>query len=386
MTQSFQSNFNSKLPHSTVSIFSRMSLLAQQHQAINLSQGFPDFDIDPKLTTLVTQFMQKGFNQYAPMPGTIELRKAISEKYNHYYQIALDPNDEITITAGGTEGLYSVIGALIHPGDEVITFEPAYDSYSPSIQSFGGKVVPIELHAPDFEIDWNYVRSKITQRTKLIIINNPNNPTGRILSKEDIAALENIIVEAGVLVLSDEVYEHIVFDGNKHISILESDILRQNGFVVASFGKVLHATGWKMGYVVANPFLTAEFRKIHQFNVFSVNTPIQFAVADYLSNIEYYQSLTPLFQQKRDFVVNKLSSSPFKVLPCEGTYFLLVDYSSLTHENEFNFAEKLTRKFKIATIPVSAFYTNEVNQNLLRICFAKKEETLNHALQNLLIV
>lgn len=280
--------------------------------------------------------------------------------------------------------MYSVIGTLIHPGDEVITFEPAYDSYSPSIQSFGGKVVPIELHAPDFAIDWNLVKSKITARTKLIIINNPNNPTGRILRREDITALEQIVLEKGIFVLSDEVYEHIVFDGNKHISILESDILRQNGFVVASFGKVLHATGWKMGYVVANPFLTAEFRKIHQFNVFSVNTPIQLAVADYLSNIDYYQSLAPLFQQKRDFVVDKLSSSPFKVLPCEGTYFLLADYSSLTNEKELDFTEKLIIEFKVATIPVSAFYTNALNQSLVRICFAKNEETLNQALQNLL--
>ncbi|NGM74107.1 methionine aminotransferase [Sphingobacterium sp. SGL-16] len=383
MTQSYLSPFKSKLPNSAISIFSRMSLLAQQQQAINLSQGFPDFDIDPKLISLVTHYMQKGFNQYAPMQGTIELRKVIADKYKQYYNLHVDQNEEITITAGGTEGLYSTIAALIHPGDEVITFEPAYDSYSPSVQSFGGKVVPIELLASDFAIDWNVVRSKITDRTKLIIINNPNNPTGRILSQQDILALEKIVEETGIYVLSDEVYEHLVFDGKKHISVLESDILRQKSFVVASFGKVLHATGWKLGYVVTNPMLTAEFRKIHQFNVFSVNTPIQFAIADYLSDISYYDSLAPLFQQKRDYLIEGIKSTPLQILPCEGTYFLLVDYSKITHSEELAYAEKLTQEKKVATIPISAFYTSGLNQNLLRICFAKKEETIRKALQNL---
>lgn len=383
MTQSYLSPFKSKLPNSAISIFSRMSLLAQQQQAINLSQGFPDFDIDPKLISLVTHYMQKGFNQYAPMQGTIELRKVIADKYKQYYNLHVDPNEEITITAGGTEGLYSTIAALIHPGDEVITFEPAYDSYSPSVQSFGGKVVPIELLAPDFAIDWNVVRSKITERTKLIIVNNPNNPTGRILFQQDILALEKIVEETGIYVLSDEVYEHLVFDGKKHISVLESEILRQKAFVVASFGKVLHATGWKLGYVITNPLLTAEFRKIHQFNVFSVNTPIQFAIADYLSDISYYDSLAPLFQQKRDYLIEGLKSTPLQILPCEGTYFLLVDYSNITHSEELAYAEKLTQEKKVATIPISAFYTSGLNQNLLRICFAKKEETIQKALQNL---
>lgn len=383
MTQSYLSPFKSKLPNSAISIFSRMSLLAQQQQAINLSQGFPDFDIDPKLISLVTHYMQKGFNQYAPMQGTIELRKVIADKYKQYYNLHVDQNEEITITAGGTEGLYSTIAALIHPGDEVITFEPAYDSYSPSVQSFGGKVVPIELLASDFAIDWNVVRSKITDRTKLIIINNPNNPTGRILSQQDILALEKIVEETGIYVLSDEVYEHLVFDGKKHISVLESDILRQKSFVVASFGKVLHATGWKLGYVVTNPMLTAEFRKIHQFNVFSVNTPIQFAIADYLSDISYYDSLAPLFQQKRDYLIEGIKSTPLQILPCEGTYFLLVDYSKITHSEELAYAEKLTQEKKVATIPISAFYTSGLSQNLLRICFAKKEETIRKALQNL---
>ena len=383
MTQSYPSLFKSKLPQAAISIFSRMSLLAQQQQAINLSQGFPDFDIDPKLVSLVTQYMRKGFNQYAPMQGTIELRKVIAVKYQHYYNLAIDSNEEITITAGGTEGLYSTIATLINPDDEVIIFEPAYDSYSPSVQSFGGKVIPIELFAPDFAIDWDVVRSKITERTKLIIINNPNNPTGRILSKEDITALENIVEETGIFVLSDEVYEHLVYDSKKHICVLESDILRNKSFVVASFGKVLHATGWKVGYLVANPVLTAEFRKIHQFNVFSVNTPIQLAIADYLSSVDYYQTLASVFKEKRDFVIDGLKSTPFQILPCEGTYFLLVDYSTLSTEKELAYAERLTKDIKVATIPISAFYSNAFDQNLLRICFAKKEETLNLALQNL---
>lgn len=363
-----------------------MSLLAQQHQAINLSQGFPDFDVDPKLVSLVTQYMQKGFNQYAPMPGVVALRQVIAAKYQYYYNLTVDYTDEITITAGGTEGLYSIIATLINPGDEVITFEPAYDSYAPSVQSFGGKVVPIELCAPDFAIDWHVVRAKITDNTKLIIINNPNNPTGRILNKVDFDELEKIVEETGVYILSDEVYAHLVFDGKKHYSVLASEILRKRAFVVASFGKLLHATGWKMGYVIANSTLTAEFRKIHQFNVFSVNTPMQYAVADYLSDVGYYQTLSGLFQQKRDFVVANLKSTPFKVLPSEGTYFLLVDYSEVADNEEFLFAERLTVENKVATIPVSAFYSSGLNQNLLRICFAKKEETLHRALQNLLKV
>lgn len=384
MTQSFQSPFKSKLPQASISIFSSMSLLAQQQQAVNLSQGFPDFDIDPKLTALVTQYMNKGFNQYAPMPGTVELRRTIAEKYKHCYQIDVDKETEITITAGGTQGLYDVIGALVHPNDEVIIFEPAYDSYSPSVQSFGGKVVPIELIAPDFTINWDVVRTKINEKTKLIIINNPNNPTGRLLTQDDIIQLEQIVVETGVYILSDEVYEHIVFDAHKHISMLESDILRNQGFVVASFGKVLHATGWKMGYVIANSMLTSEFRKIHQFNVFSVNTPMQYAIAEYLADMTYYNDLSILFQQKRDHVISKLKDSRFNILPCEGTYFLLVDYSNISSSDELAFAISLTEKQKVATIPISAFYTNHRNQNLLRICFAKKEQTLNLGLQNLL--
>lgn len=379
MTKSFQS----KLPNTKVTIFSRMTALAQAHQAINLSQGFPDFDLDPRLTSLVTKYLGKGFNQYAPMPGTMELRRVIAEKYRSIYNLNIDAQEEITITAGGTQALYNVIGCLIHPGDEVILFEPAYDSYGPSVQSFGGTVVPIVLEAPDFRIDWDLVKNKISSKTKLIIINNPNNPTGRLLDAQDIKALEKLVSEHDIFVLSDEVYEHLVFDRKKHISILSSSLLRERGFVVASFGKVLHATGWKLGYVVASPFLTAEMRKIHQFNVFSVNTPMQYAIAEYLEDPTYYEKLALLFQQKRDYVINSLRNSKFSTLPCEGTYFILADYSELSNQDELDFAIALTEKHKTATIPVSAFYSETKNQHLIRLCFAKKEETLEAALRNL---
>ena len=383
MTQSYDNLFQSKLPQSTISIFSKMSLLAQQHQAINLSQGFPDFDIDHKLNDLVTHYISKGFNQYAPMPGIIELRAVIAQKYKHYYNIDVDHDLEITITAGGTQGLFTAIGTLIHPGDEVIIFEPAYDSYSPSIQSFGGKVIPIELVTPDFAIDWEFVNSQITTKTKLIIINNPNNPTGKILTANDIKQLEEIVQNHNLFILSDEVYEHIVYDDKKHISVLSSEILKARSFVATSFGKVLHATGWKIGYVIANPFLTSEFRKLHQFNVFSVNTPAQYAIAKYLEDIDYYKTLNQIFQQKRDFVISELKNTNFKTLACEGTYFLLIDYSDNSTLPEMDYAIQLTEKSKIATIPISAFYSNNLNQQLLRICFAKKESTLIQGIKNI---
>ncbi len=376
--------FVSKLPNTPVSIFSRMSQLAQTHQAVNLSQGFPDFAVAPELIDLVTKYMQEGFNQYAPMPGVLPLRERIAHKYQAITQIEIDPETEITITAGGTQALFTAIGTLIHPGDEVIIFEPAYDSYKPSVEAFGGAVVPIRLFAPDFEIDWEDVRDKITSQTKLIIINNPNNPTGRILTKRDITALEELVDAYGLYVISDEVYEHITYDERKHESILYSPILRERGYVVASFGKVLHATGWKIGYVVACAHLTVEFRKIHQFNVFSVNTPMQLAIADYLSEVNYYATLPVGFQGKRDYLSTALQQTRFKVLPCEGTYFMLLDYSEISVQAELDFAIHLTEKAKVAMIPISSFYSEEINQNLLRICFAKEKATLDRAVDCLL--
>ncbi|NGF55908.1 aminotransferase class I/II-fold pyridoxal phosphate-dependent enzyme [Parapedobacter sp. SGR-10] len=376
--------FVSKLPATPVSIFSRMSQLAQTHQAVNLSQGFPDFDLAPELIQLVTTYMQKGFNQYAPMPGTFPLRECIAKKYQVLAQTIVDPETEITITAGGTQALFTAIGTLISPGDEAIIFEPAYDSYRPSIEAFGGKVIPFSLQAPAFRIDWEEVEHKITERTRVIIINNPNNPTGRILTRADIIALEHLVVTHGLFVISDEVYEHITYDGQSHESVLQSPILRERAYVVASFGKLLHATGWKIGYVVANTHLTAEFRKIHQFNVFSVNTPMQMAIAEYLSDINYYSSLPLYFQEKRDYLAKALAQTRFKVLPCEGTYFMLLDYSSISDLSELDFAVHLTQTAGVAMIPVSSFYTDNLNQSLLRICFAKKEETLDEAIDHLL--
>lgn len=368
--------FKSKLPHTPASIFSRMSALAQEHQAINLSQGFPDFDTDPRLIEAVTKYMMDGFNQYAAMPGHISLREQIAHKYDKFYGIDINPADEITVTAGGTQGLFTVISAVVEKGDEVIIFEPAYDSYKPSVELLGGVVVPVNLIAPSFAIDWSYVRTLVNNKTKLIII---NNPTGRVLSKEDIQELEDIASQHNLVVLSDEVYEHIVFDHHKHISVLSSNILRSRSFVVCSFGKLLHTTGWKLGYVIAPPFMTTEFRKVHQFNVFSVNAPMQLAIASYLDDIEYYYSLPKFFQEKKDYLVDSLKDSRFNVLPTEGTYFMLLDYSNISEEKELDFAERLTIQHKLAMIPVSAFYTNGDNQQLLRICFAKKLQTLKAA-------
>ena len=387
MTQEFQPRpFSSKHPAVPLSIFSQMSQLATEHNAINLSQGFPDFPVDPVLIDLISKYLREGKNQYAPMIGVPELRTAIQRKYNAYYDVALDAQTEITITAGGTQALFTAIATLIHPGDEVITFEPAYDSYKPSVESFGGKVVPIQLFAPDFEINWEEVESRITNKTKLIIINNPNNPTGKLLKANDIKALESLVQRYGIYVLSDEVYEHLIYDDAVHHTVLSSAILRERSFVVASFGKVLHATGWKIGYIVANPVLTDEFRKIHQFNVFSVNTPMQYAIAEYLQDESYYQSIKLLFEQKRNFLIQSLSKSKFKCLPCEGTYFLLVDYSEISDKSEMSFARELTIQHQLATIPISAFYSTEVNQQILRICFAKEQRTLERAVNQILAI
>lgn len=387
MTKRFHPTpFPTKHPCVPLSIFSQMSQLAAEHQAINLSQGFPDFPVDPKLIELITKYMLNGQNQYAPMIGVDPLRKVIQQKYLHYYKVQLDKDQEITITAGGTQAIFTSIATLITPGDEVIIFEPAYDSYKPSVETFGGKVVPVKLLAPNFEIDWQEVKSRITPKTKLIIINNPNNPTGKLLQASDIHELEKIVQEYGIYILSDEVYEHIIYDDHIHHTVLSSSILREKSFVIASFGKVLHATGWKIGYLVANPLLSAEFRKIHQFNVFSVNTPVQYAIAEYLQDVSYYQSIQLSFQQKRNYMLQALQHSKLQTLPCQGTYFLLVDYSACSSKDELDFAKELTLQHQVATIPVSAFYSTPINQHMLRICFAKEEQTLEKAVNQILAI
>ncbi len=382
MTINMQSNLlNSKLPSTAVSIFSQMSALAQQHHAINLSQGFPNYPADPALIDLVEHYMRAGANQYSPTAGVPALLEVLSKKIQRLYDLQVDAKNEITITAGGTQAIFTIIAATIRPADEVIIFEPAYDCYSPTVELFEGKVIPVRLQGPDFKIDWEEVRAKVSSRTRLIIVNNPNNPSTKILDREQLEQLEELVRGTSIMILSDEVYEHLTFDGKKHLSVLEFPVLRERSFVVASFGKLLHTTGWKLGYVVAPTALSTEFRKIHQFNVFSANTPMQLAIADYLKEEEHYLQLPMFFQKKRDFLVAGLNETRFKVLPSEGTYFLLIDYSQVSRLSEIDFARQLTSECGLATIPVSAFYSTTLNQHLLRLCFAKDEQTLSAAIQ-----
>ncbi len=385
MTASFQrAKFVSKLPETEISIFSRMSALAQEHKAINLSQGFPNYPTSEKLIALVDHYMRKGCNQYAPMPGIFPLREVLAEKIHMLYQVDVDVEKEITITSGGTQALFTAIATLIRPGDEVIVFEPAYDSYRPSVELFGGKVVPVTLKAPHFTIDWKEVETLISPRTKLIIVNNPTNPSTKIWKKRDFEALGKLVQDTSITILGDEVYEHIVYDNQIHWSLLQFPTLWERSFVMASFGKLLHTTGWKLGYVAAPAYLTTEFRKIHQFNVFSANTPMQFAIADYIRDKDSYLSLPAFFQEKRDLFIEGLKASRFQSLPCEGTYFLLMDYAPISDLPELAYATQLTTQFKVATVPVSAFYASSCDQCLLRICFAKDKDTLNRALDLLI--
>lgn len=381
MTPAFQiPAIQSKLPDMGISIFSQMTALANEHEALNLAQGFPDFAISPQLIAYVEEAMRRGFNQYAPMPGYVDLREAIAAKIFADMRLQVDPDREVTITAGATQALFSIIGTVVSPGDEVLIFEPAYDSYAPSIRFFGGIPVPIRLYAPAFEIDWAEVETKITAKTTLIILNNPNNPSTKIWSLEAMQNLARLVVGSKILLLSDEVYAHICYDGAQHISLLQVEALRERSFVVTSFGKLLHATGWKVGYVVAPAAFTTEFRKQHQFNVFSVNAPMQMGIAKYLQHPEKEGTLTEFFQQKRDRLVQGLQSSRFRVLPAQGTYFLLLSYAELSDASELDFAQQLTKDHKLATIPISAFYTGGCEQHLLRLCFAKADETLDKAI------
>jgi len=379
-------NLTSKLPNTATSIFTHMSQLALQHQAINLSQGFPDFDPSPRLISLVEQYLRTGPNQYAPMAGVRALREQISDKVATTVDVCYHPDTEITITAGATQALFTAMATLIRPGDEVILFEPAYDAYGPTVQVFGGIPKPVILRAPDFAIDWSVVAALITPQTRLIVINSPNNPTARVLSDTDYQQLIQLIRNTDCYVLSDEVYEHIVYDGVQRRSAAHYPSLRERAFVVASFGKLYHTTGWKVGYCLAPHELTAEFRKVHQFNVFSVNTPIQHALADFMKDAEAYLELGAFFQKKRDFLETALQETGFRPLPCQGTYFLVADYSAISRLPEKEFCETLTKQHGIATIPIAAFYYRDINQHLVRICFAKQEQTLQQAVERLLQV
>jgi methionine transaminase len=372
-------NFKSKLPDVGTTIFTVMSQLAAECGAINLSQGFPDFEVSSDLIELVAKYMREGKNQYAPMPGLINLRESISEKINNTYSKRYDPGSEITVTAGGTEALYSAIAAIICPGDEAIVFDPSYDSYDPAIRLNGGKAVHLQLNAPDFAIDYEEVRKAITPHTKLIIINNPHNPTGSVLSMEDLEQFYGIIKDTDVILLSDEVYEHIIFDGLKHASVLLHDELAKQSIAVFSFGKTFHATGWKMGYFVASAFMTQELRKVHQYLNFSVNTPMQYALADYLKNENNYLQIPDFYERKRNLFLNLISNSRFKPLSCKGTYFQLVSYKNITEEKDTYVSIRWTKEYGVASIPVSVFNQNGQDEKLIRFCFAKKDETLQKA-------
>ncbi len=375
----FDGHFDSKLPGAKTSVFAVMTKLAHDHKAVNLSQGFPDFPIDTGLISKVNYYMKKGYNQYAPMPGVPGLRKAISKMFIENHGAEYDFEKEITITAGATQALYTAISAFINDGDEAIIFEPAYDSYAPAVKANGGTVKYISLKFPDFSINWNEVKKNVTSRTKLIILNTPHNPTGSVLKKEDFEQLEIFLRGRDILVISDEVYEHLIFDNETHYSACRFPDLASRTMVIGSFGKTFHATGWKTGFVLAPENITAEFRKFHQFVVFASNTPIQYAIADFVKDPVNYKNLGAFYQEKRDYFLKAIKKSRFKAVPAKGTYFQLLDYSAISDEPEYDFAKKLVKDYGIAGIPVSPFYHNNQNHQVLRFCFAKQESTLNKA-------
>ncbi|MEQ9286339.1 MAG: methionine aminotransferase [Cyclobacteriaceae bacterium] len=369
----------SKLANTGTSIFTIMSKMAADYNAINLSQGYPGFDISHELVDLVVHYMKKGDNQYAPMPGLPQLREQISNKVNQTFGCNTNADDHITVTSGATEAIFATISALVHPGDEVIYFEPAYDSYSPTVLLNQGVPVPVKLNFPDFSIPWDEVASKITNKTKMIIVNTPQNPSGAVLKKEDVEALVELVRNKNIFVLSDEVYEHIIFDGAKHHSVLANDDLKDKCIAVFSFGKTFHATGWKMGYSVASKAITEEIKKTHQFVVFSVNTPIQLAMVDFLKKPNHYLSLPGFYQNKRDLFLELMRNSRFEPLHSSGTYFQTFSYSKISNEPDVAMAEKFTKEFGVASIPFSVFYGDQTDNKLLRFCFAKEEETLKKA-------
>jgi methionine aminotransferase len=367
----------SKLPQVGTTIFTLMSQLAAKHQAINLSQGFPDFDGPQLLRNLVCEHIQNGHNQYCPLTGVPKLREQIKRKVAGSYGIELDADQEITVIPGATEAIYCAIMATIRQGDEVIVFDPAYDCYDPSIQLAGGNPIHIPLQAPEFSIDWQRVKDSINSRTRMIIINSPNNPTGAVISPEDLDTLAELVRDTKILILSDEVYEHLIYDGAVHASVLGHPELYQRAFIVFSFGKTYHVTGWKTGYCIAPAGLTAEFRKVHQFVTFVGVTPIQMALADYLEqDSQHHLQLPAFYQQKRDYFCQLLKGSRFEFTPTPGTYFQLVDYRNISDQDDLSMAEWMTKTQGVAAIPISVFYQNPPKQTYLRLCFAKESATL----------
>jgi methionine aminotransferase len=371
-----QVNLQSKLPEIGTSIFSVMSKMALDHNAINLAQGFPDFNCSDELIELVNHYQKKGFNQYAPMGGVKKLRKEISKKIEKLYGRLYDVENEITVTAGATQAIYTAITTVVQPGDEVIIVEPAYDSYVPGVKASGGIPVYVKLNPNDFSYNWKAIHNSISNKTKLIIINSPHNPTGSLITEDDIKQLEVLIKDTNIFIISDEVYEHIIFEEGKHISLSESDELAKRTFVISSFGKTFHTTGWKMGYCAAPDNMMKEFRKMHQFIVFSANTPIQHAYADYLKDETHYLGLNHFYQKKRDIFIEKIKDSKFKLLPCKGTYFQLMNYSNISNIDDMSFSEYLTKEIGIAVIPISPFYDEGDTNKIIRICFAKRDEVL----------
>ncbi|MBK8981656.1 MAG: aminotransferase class I/II-fold pyridoxal phosphate-dependent enzyme [Ignavibacteria bacterium] len=374
---------NSKLPSTGTTIFSVMSALAAEHNAVNLSQGFPDFPVDPLLYELVYKASKDGFNQYAPMPGIKSLREGISNVISEIYAVYKNPVTEITITSGATEALFAAVSVAVNRGDEVIIFDPAYDSYEPAVILNGGIPVRIPLTFPDFKMDREKILSAVNKKTKLIILNSPNNPAGTVISQSDFLFIKEIVLKNDLYILSDEVYEHIVFDGLKHHSVLEDDELFKRSFAVSSFGKTFHITGWKVGYCVAPEELTSEFRKIHQYLTFSTSTPFQIALSQYITDISRIRSLKNFYSEKRDYFRSLLTKNGLKPFSSEATYFQLLDYSGISDEYDFDFAVSLTKDFGVASIPLSVFYKNKTDNKVLRFCFAKENETLEKAVSAL---
>ena len=373
---SYPAHIQSKLPNVGTTIFTVMSQLAAEHKAINLSQGFPDFECAPELRALVTKYFNAGVNQYAPMAGIASLRAAVAEKIETLYGARYDPEHEVTIVPGATYAIYTAVATLIRPGDEVILFEPTYDSYAPAVEVHGGVPVYVQLRYPDYSIDWQAVEAAITPRTRAMIINTQNNPTATVLSAEDLRLLEGLLKKTDIVVISDEVYEHIVFDGHQHQSVARFPGLAERSFLVSSFGKTYHVTGWKMGYVAAPRELMAEFRKVHQYNAFVSNGPLQYVFAEYMQNRDAYLQLGAFYQKKRDFFLEGLKHSRFKPLPSRGTFFQNLSYETISDEKDTDLAIRLTKEHGIASIPVSVFYRQPPAHRVLRFCFAKSEATL----------
>ncbi|MCH7534765.1 MAG: methionine aminotransferase [Bacteroidetes bacterium] len=375
----FPGEIEAKLPHVGTTIFTIMSKLATEHNAINLSQGFPDFDCSEELIRLVNQYMLKGFNQYAPLAGVIPLLEGISEKMEKLYGASYDPVKEITVTAGATQAIYTAITSVIMKEDEVIIFDPAYDCYAPTVELCGGVPVNISLSYPDYKIDWDIVKARINDKTRMIVINTPSNPAGVVIGEEDMRKLEEILNNTKIILLSDEVYEHIIFDGKQHQSVAKYTKLAERAFVIYSFGKTFHATGWKIGYCLAPENLMKEFRAVHQFNVFTVNTAIQYALADYIKNEDNYNFLPSFYQKKRDMFTQVISASRFSFVASEGTYFQLVDYSKISEEKDTDFAKWLTTEKGVGSIPVSVFHASGQDDKVVRFSFCKKVETIEQA-------